>query len=292
MANSLNEQLGVGAGAEHYTRWYAPPNALDSLVGHFALSHCDGTPKGANETAVRVDGNTLGSLIDWNNDLTVPDAVGAQDVNFNGTIDASPLQGFDDSQTIDLRQIGARDSTFGLSIGSGSKYGSGGSQFGSGGSQFGSGGNQYGSGGSQFGSGGSKFGSGGIEQNEDQANSTVDPPTGLKAQMSGHSVLLNWSVPGSADPNKPFSNFQRIRSYTVWRAVGSFPTTASAAANAKLFSIIGTVIGTVQSPVPTTNFTDTMVKNNVTYTYFITDTNLQGAKSGASAPPLPFTVKF
>jgi hypothetical protein len=298
--NSLNEQTGIGAGAEHYTRWYAPQNDLDSLVGNLALSHCDGTPKGANEFAVRVDGTTFGAPIDWNNDSKVPDPVlVAQDVNFDGSISSDALQGFNDSQAIDLRQIGARDSTFGFSIATGSKYGSGGSKYGSGGSQFGSGGNQYGSGGSQFGSGGSKFGSGGskfgsggIDQDEDQANSTVDPPSGLTAQMKGHSVLLNWSTPGSGDPTKPFGNFQRIRSYTVWRATGSFPTTASAIANAKLFAPIVTNIGTPTNPLPAASYLDPNVKNNVTYTYFVTDANLQGAKSGASAPPLPFTVHF
>ena len=109
--------------------------------------------------------------------------------------------------------------------------------------------------------------------------------------MGGHSVVLNWSPPGNGDPTNAFNNFQRIRSYTVWRAVGSF-STASAVLNAKLFTNIGTRVGTQQNPVPPTTFTDFNVKNNVTYTYFVTDTNLQGATSGPSTPLLVFTVKF
>jgi len=42
---------------------------------------------------------------------------------------------------------------------------------------------------------------------------------------------------------------------------------------------------------PLRTFTDGNVKNNTTYTYFVTDKNKQGAKSGASVP-VTILVKF
>jgi hypothetical protein len=70
--------------------------------------------------------------------------------------------------------------------------------------------------------------------------------------------------------------------------MGSFPTLTSVLANIAQFKSIGTV--TRPTP-PATTFTDLSVKNNSTYTYFVTDANKQGAQSGASAPAVVF-VKF
>ena len=56
--------------------------------------------------------------------------------------------------------------------------------------------------------------------------------------------------------------------------MGSFTTLT--AANRTLFTVIGTVNA------PSATFTDGNVKNNTTYTYFVTDVNSQGAASGAS----------
>ena len=46
---ALNETLGIGAAAADFTRWYAPPNALDNQLqntagGRHATVHCDGSP--------------------------------------------------------------------------------------------------------------------------------------------------------------------------------------------------------------------------------------------------------
>jgi hypothetical protein len=95
--------------------------------------------------------------------------------------------------------------------------------------------------------------------------------------MSGHSVLLNWTAP----------EFGQIRTYTVWRAVGSFNTIASIYANGALFRVVGTVTG--KPPKPT--FPDMTVKNNTTYTYFVVETNAKGVQSAASVPVM-ITVKF
>ena len=295
----LNESVGIGAGAAHLTRWYGPPNALDAQIGHLATAHCDGTPKGANETAVRIDGTIPPApMIDWNNNLIVPDAiepVAWEDVNFNGSTSNSPdaaFQGFNDWNNVDLLQIGARENALGFSGGTGAganPQAIGGGTYAQaigGGAQsqaIGGGAHAQAIGGgaqSQAIGGGAlaQAVGGGAEQDEDQANANADAPTGLTAVQSSHMVVLNWAAPG----------FGQTRKYTIWRATGSFPTLTSVIANSAQFKIIGTV--TKPTP-PATTFTDSNVKNNSPYTYFVTDTNKQGAQSGASAPATVF-VKF
>ena len=303
----------------HLTRWYAPPNALDSQLGRSAMSHCDGTPKLAGESAVRVDGtlssapgSTFSGPLDWNNDLIVPNPVKPQDVNFNGVIGDSPFLGFNDWQNMDLRQISASAAGFGLSGAGGLLNGGGGLLNGGGGLLNGGGGLLNGGGGIDNsgsgllnggggllnggggllnGGGGLLNGGGGSEQDLDTANSTADAPTGLTCLVAikqngvtipacvsssgslvekSKSVPLTWTSP----------SFGQTRQYEVWRALGSFPTLASAVANHSLFTKIGTITG---AP-PTAMFVDTGVNTSKTYTYFVTDQNKQGAQSGASAP--------
>lgn len=294
--NGLNESSGTGldiytgAAAAHFARWFAPPNALDIKLqnatgGRFATFHCDGSPVGPNEPpAVRVDGSTFSSPIDWNNDLIVPDSDGWQDVNFNGSTSSSPdvaFQGFNDWVNLDLRQIGARAGTFGASSGSGNSFlpiGGGNSFLPiGGGGPLGGGGSSFIpiGGGSSFipiGGGNSFLPIGGGEQDVDTANSTADSATGLGAINFNKTVVLTWTTPG----------FGQIREYDVWRAVGSF-TSSSLVANQALFHKIGTLTG---AP-PATTFTDATAKNNVTYTYFVTDKNKQGVQS---APSIPTTI--
>ena len=303
----LNEAVGIGSDpltgpAAHLTRWYAPPNALDTQLGRTATLHCDGTPKAPKETAVRMDGILPTPIIDWNNNFIVPDQiepVSWQDVNFNGSTSNSPdtpFQGFNDWLNVNLLQIGSRENALGFSGGTGAgarpqAIGGGTLAQAIGGGALsqaiGGGANAQAIGGgalSQAVGGGalSQAVGGGTEQDEDVACSTADPPTGLTAApvpTNTHQVLLNWNSAGQC----------QIRRYDVWRAVGSFTTPASVAANFALFTNL-TVNGINGKP-PTPTFTDTTVKNNVTYTYFVTDKNKQGAQSGASAPATIF-VKF
>jgi hypothetical protein len=303
--NGIGTDIFTGATAAHFTRWFAPPNQLDQQLQaatgqRFATVHCDGTPKGMNEPpAVRVDGSTstepsgVSGPIDWNNDLIVPDPtepVASQDVNFNGSTD-HPFPGFNDLLNLDLRQIGARASSFAFSGGGGSGgLGAGGSGgLGAGGSGglgvggsggLGAGGSGgLGAGGSGgLGAGGSgglgAGGSGGLgagggpEQDVETACSTADPPAGLSAVQSGHNVVLTWSPPGDC----------QVQTYHIWRAQGTFTTPPSVIKNSSLFKHIGDVSGTPPSP----TFTDTKVQNKTTYTYFVTDGNTHGAESGAS----------
>ena len=274
---ALDERLGIGLdvftnlASAHFTRWYAPPNALDirlqnSTRGRFATRHCDGTPITDGAQMVRVDGSTFSAPIDWNNNFILPDLiepVAWQDVDFNGSTASSSdpaFAGFNDWVNFDLRQVSARASAFGFS-------GSGGHLTGVGGGHLTGvgGGHLTGVGGGHLTGVG-----GGTEQDSEMACSTADPATGLSAVQSGHTVALNWTGP----------ELCQVRRYDIWRAVGSFPTLASVLANSNAFSSIKTLTGVP----PSTTFTDTNVKNKTTYTYFVTATNKQGATSIASAP--------
>jgi hypothetical protein len=312
---ALDESAGIGSNTAHFTRWYAPPNALDKQLqttvgGRYATMHCDGTPIPITvppTTMVRVDGTTFGSPIDWNNNLTVPDLkepVAQQDVNFDGIAENSinpppnppnPLQGFNDKPAIDLTQIGARTGAAGFSGGGGGFLTQGGGGFltqggggfltqggggfltqGGGGFLTQGGGGFLTQGGGGFltqGGGGFLTQGGGVEQDSDMANSTADSPTGLRAGLSGHAVALNWTAPA----------FGQVREYDIWRATGSF-TLQCVTANPPTcaFSDIKMLTPTPPTPSPSTIFTDTTVKNNTTYTYFVTDKNKQRVESGAS----------
>src|SRR6185437_8029500 len=156
--------------------------------------HCDGTPLGPNDVAaVRVDGavvpgGTFSGPLDWNNDLVVPDAVSAPgvDVNYNGITGDSSFLGFNDWQSINpangtgsaMDQIGARAGAFGFS----------------------------GAGGIRTVGGGIRTVGGGTEQDENEANSTADAPSGLTCTncvvssgtlvTNGKTVSLAWTPPG------------------------------------------------------------------------------------------------
>ncbi|HEY4045719.1 MAG TPA: hypothetical protein VGM27_02540, partial [Acidobacteriaceae bacterium] len=288
----LSESAGIGSDslgklAAHFTRWYAPPNAIDLKLastgaGPFATTHCDGTPITDGAQMVRVDGTTYSSPIDWNHDGTIEiGTISPQDVNFNGVIGDPAFQGFNDWQRVNLTQIGARRNVGGYSgdVSGADIFGGGADIFGGGADIFGGGADIFGGGADIFGGGADVFG-GGAEVDFTLANSTVDPPAGLTCTNcvlssgtfveSNKSVSLAWTPPG----------FGQIRTYYVWRAVGNFPTQSSIIANINSFSNIGTVKG---SP-PVASFTDSSVKKNTTYTYFVTDANLQNVQSGPSAP--------
>ena len=286
----LNEFSGIGpVTVPHYTRWYAPPNALDTKLqntvgGRYATKHCDGTPLLPGEMMVRVDGTTFGSPIDWNNDLTIEAGIYKQDSNFNGITGDPPFQGSNDWMPFDLlsglhqigvelRQIGARRNAFALSGSGDDLSGSGDDLSGSGDDLSGSGDDLSGSGDDLSGSGDDLSGSG-AEIDLETVNSTADPPRGLTAipyPLNTHEVQLSWTAPASIG---------QVRTYYIWRATGSFPTPASIIANYTQFTNIGSVAGTP----PATAFIDKNVKNKTTDTYFVTDGNRQKVQSGPSTP--------
>jgi len=322
----LSESAGIGTAIEngatagHLTRWYSAPNALDMQLqqrtgSRYASMHCDGRPLLPGELpAVRVDGSfapggTFSAPLDWNNDFVTPDAFApgtlGEDLNHDGIIVGDPpFSGLNDwqpldpklndsvvSQGVNLQQIDARSSPFGASGGVETK--GGGVETKGGGIDNGGAGVETKGGGIETKGGGVETKGGGIDQDEDTATSSADPSRGLTCTVplngvagcvvssgtlleNGKKVPLTWTAPG----------FGQTRSYTVWRAAGSF-TLKQILSNPGSFSVLTTLTG--QPPAP--SFTDMSVKNGVTYTYFVTDANKQGAQSGPSNP-LVVTVKF
>ncbi len=306
---SLSEAAGIGLDtntgpATHLTRWYSSPNALDIQLQNttgrrYSTAHCDGTPLLPSEPpSVRVDGTVasggnFSAPLDWNNDLFAPDGgVVAEDLDHNGTINGnSPFLGFSDWPTVNLQQMSARENSFGFS-------GGGGLQAKGGGLQAKGGGLDNDGGGLQAKGGGLQAKGGGTDQDTDTANSTVDAPKGLTCSVpqgnvpgcvissgslleNAKSIPLTWTPP----------TFGQIRKYYVWRAVGSFTSLPQVLANMKLFSNIKIVTGMQPSMPPSPTYIDSNVKNNTTYTYFVTDANAQGVQS-ATTSPLAVTTKF
>jgi len=299
---SLDESMGIGAAATTYgTRWFAPLNFLDKQLnttgGRAATTHCDGTLILDGAQMVRVEGPAAAGLpIDWNNDGNTRDTGFAQDINFNdnffnlpvGSNVDSPFAGYNDWANLDLRQIGARRGAFGFS---GDVWGT--TDDGTGGTtDDGTGGTtDDGTGGTtDDGTGGTTDdGTGGQESDFDRANSTVDPPTGLTCtncflssgtlQEKGKSVSFMLTPPG----------FGQIRTYHIWRA----NTTNGPISATNLPMNIKDVTGT---PAPTT-FTDSTVKNNTTYTYFVTaalgtDSGKNSGNQSGASNTVTVTVNF
>lgn len=92
-------------------------------------------------------------------------------------------------------------------------------------------------------------------------NSLVDAPGNLTATVGRQSITRNWSGPASG----------QIRQFAIYRAVGAISP-----------SNLPTLIGTRSGTPPSTSFVDNNVKNNVTYTYFVSALNPAGVQSAAS----------
>jgi hypothetical protein len=220
---------------------------------------------------------TFSIPLDLNNDLDTLDTGFRQDTNFNGVIDSSPLKGFDDWFNIDMRQKGARRGALGFSAdvwgGDTDSFGGDADSFGGDADSFGGDTDSFGGDTDSFGGDADSFGGGVPETDFDVANSTVDPPVALTCTNcvksstpwveGGKSVPLAWTPPG----------FGQIRTYYIWRAnITNVPMSKT---NPPVN--IGKVTGTP----PTTSFTDSTVKNNNTYLYFVTAA--LGAASGKNS---------
>jgi hypothetical protein len=292
--SSLVEANGLGRDSNQQlplygTRWYAPLGFVDNVLqntfgGRIAKSHCDGSPTAPGEQMVRVEGPTVANgqvaALDWNNNGIFTDVVHNQDLNFNGATNNTNMQGFNDWAVIDLRQLGARRNVGGFStatidedvVGPGKTiFGGGTVIFGGGDDLIGGGADVlsegfsgktiFGGGKTIFGGGKTIFG-GGDELTFETANATVESPGGLTATVQTKKILLSWNRPG----------FGRIRTYYIWRA----DITKNPMSPTNPPVNIGKVTGT---PAATT-FTDTTVKTNALYLYFIT--GALGADSGVN----------
>lgn len=105
-------------------------------------------------------------------------------------------------------------------------------------------------------------------------NSTVDPATDLTAAWNKPSkaVDLAWTKPG----------FGQIRSYFIYRLLGTFHPVTNPLTKA-------TLVVQLQGAPPTTSYSDSKVKANTTYTYYVVAALADGRKSGASNLAVVFT---
>lgn len=335
--DALSESTGLGLDANgktalHATRWYALPNSFDLQLGNrTATMNCDGSPLVYGEPGeVRVQSGpaypgqivagtnvTNSSPIDWNNDLTTPNGTWSIDANLDGQTESatanppSPMVGFNDWQSIDFRQIGARTGAGGFSGGVGLTGGGGVGLTGGGGVGLTGGGGVglTGGGGTPSdltggngvgltggggvgltggggvgltGGGGVGLTGGGGEVDYDIANSTVDAPTGLQASLGNKVVLVSWNPPA----------FGQIRSYLIYRLLGTLDQNKNDRSfnpltNAQLIATVPVTL----PPAPSYTFPDSTAKNNTTYTYYAVAVLADGRKSGVSNGAVIF-VKF
>jgi hypothetical protein len=254
----LNESQATPAGVlsgSSTTKWYSPNQPL---VGSAATRHCDGTPLPPNgQPMFRQQGPN--SSLTWATN---------QDINFDGTIETA-LDGYDDWDNIDLRQVGATGNDFWS--GGSSRTGGGSSRTGGGSSRTGGGSSRTGGGSSRVGGGSSRTGGGVGEIDVRTINSFVRTPSGLTAiQGSQNSVQLNWTAPAFGQ--------SLITGFNVYRSKNGGP-----------FSLLPLPVPTVPVPAGTplplsttfTSFTDTTAScssGNYSYfvTTFITDTGITG----------------
>jgi hypothetical protein len=237
---------------------------------------------------VKVTGNTAlagaPAKIDWNHNDIFTDTITGQDVNFDGKFDDPVLTGFNDWLSLNFRQLGARRNFAGFSVdvqasdvvgggaqtlgggaqtlGGGAQTLGGGSDLINAGAQSLGGGAQTLGGGAQTLGGGAQSLGGGLEIDFDDANKIVDPPVQLVGTPGTKKVVLTWKPPV----------FGQIQTYNVYRAdvtkVQMSPTNPPV--------LLKTLTGNSLA----TTFTDTNVKTNGTYEYFVTAA--LGAKSGSN----------
>jgi hypothetical protein len=286
------------------TKWYAPrgffqemvESTLDGAVSGYATQHCDGTPRNSEvmykiEGATNVGGTTV-APIDWNNSGVATDTASV-DVNFNGSPD-SPFLGFNDWANVDLQQMSARRNLLAfstgvggtdLALGGGSELILGGGtdlSLGGGTDLASGGGNDLASGGGtdlslgggtdlSLGGGTDLSLGGGSEVDFNLANSTVDPPSTVKAvPVRSNSALITWNPPA----------FGQIRTYYVWRANTTTAPISRTNPPVNLAKI------TVTLPITAAqlySFTDTTPKPKNTYIYFVTSVTGDKRTSGPSS---------
>jgi hypothetical protein len=255
---TINETQTTAPGAlgstNQTTKWYVLNKPFG--VGSAATSHCDGTPLLLTDQPVyRVQGPL--SSVGWS---------GNQDTNFDGSIAAS-LDGYDDWDNLDLRQVGATGNDFW--VGGGVKpSGTGGGVKPSG---TGGGVKPSGTGGGVKPSG---TGGGVGEITIQAASSAVRTPTNLSATLTASSsVLLSWTPPSFGQ--------SQIAAFNVYRSVNSAPFA---------FYTTDSVTGT-PLPLPNpSNYTDTKVTCDAKVSYFVTTVLSDGRESVPSNTTVPISV--
>ena len=262
--NVLNEDghlgpittMGIGVPiAFPTTSWY---DTKQTLVGSTATHHCDGTPLSSTDPPTYFyEGGT--TPFPGAGELDIPWSSTMLDANFDGTIQTTDFQGYNDWANIDLRQVGASGS---ILLGPGGLFtGPGGLFTGPGGLFTGPGGLFTGPGGFFTGPGGLFTGPGGL----------FTGPGGLftgpgKPSISGGEIDLRTTLSVTHRPNNPTATENASPrvihlSWTPPLYRDSFNVYRSAD-NGHTFSLITNTANTF--------FDDTVNCNPTGYQYFVT----------------------
>lgn len=278
---ALQEQGPLPLGTEDLrTRWYGPPSPVDLKVNavlqnRLAKRYCDGTPFDPNQPTpqmVRIDGSSRVNMpVDWNNNgVNNGAAILAQDVNFSGGPLTGPYLDSNDWARAkrNLRQVAGAQSWTRVSSGIRDWTDLGLEDVGL----------------EDVGLEDVGLEDVGLEDvgledvgledvgledvgledvgevDYDIAASTVDPPSGLLAVNGTNYVDLTWTAP----------DFGTVYQYAVWRDPGTKGKGG--------LELLGTVSGSNGAP-PAGYFRDTTVKNNVTYSYFVSALACDSAKN-------------
>lgn len=266
---NLSESAGIPNMFYSTTRWYAPLASIPSYVTFgttAATHHCDGSIAAPEETPmVRVDNETFTSVspaIDWNANGVVGGTF-AQNISFSANA-SKLLNGSNDWEHVDLRQVGARrnvgilvDGLFeemSLDLGSADTGPFDPGFFEPGFFEpgfFEPGFFEPGF----FEPGFFEPGAPREELTFDTAKHLANTPRSLTAQVTGKWITTSW--------NGPLINAARVLKYHVFRA------TATTVTSSTVFQEVGTLLRAQGAPPPTT-FVDKNVKNNTTYIYAVT----------------------
>jgi hypothetical protein len=274
--NSLKELTPPElSGMIYRTRWFSPTSTLDVAQGTaLAGRRCDGTLVKTGETKLyRIEGTSLTS-VDWNGNLVIDGGTftGGQDVNNNGGPDTNvvpnkltdgPFSGFNDWAAIDLRQIGSRRNIasqggpLSLDQGQGDNGQGDNGQGDNGQGDNGQGDNGQGDNGQgDNGQGDNGQGDNGAPVGDvdlDIARSQGNAPIQLPLALGKNSIIVKWTA--------PHVDSKMVINYFVYRVTGSAVTPAT----------LPTKVLVMSNPVSGSTFTltDTTVKNNTTYTYWV-----------------------
>ncbi len=113
--SALNEGAGLGA-ATYRTRWFAPPNFLDTLLGNVRAFGCTSN---LGFQVAKKDATSTSGAVNWNNNLTftflppffvpfIDPGTVSVDADGNGAPDAAAYAGFNDWANADFRQTNGR----------------------------------------------------------------------------------------------------------------------------------------------------------------------------------------
>ncbi len=259
--NALNEQAGLG-NMQYRTRWFAPPNFLDQILGNSQMVGCTGASAVA---FVKKDSPGLTAPLNWNNNLTfsplppffVPNIeagiIAPVDVNGNLVFDAAAYSGFNDWAAADFQQTNGRVNQANGELANGELANG----------ELGNG---------ELANGELANGAGPELPFEVASQQNPPAPAGLAARVATGQIRLAWNP----------VQLKIIRGYNVWR----FVTTDANPTPVK----VGTVTG---SPAPA-SFTDTTANGLVVgtnYGYFVTSVDEFANQSSNSNVIGPITAQ-